>query len=387
MPLDEFREEAKSHLENILVSVKANGKVATRNVNISKKRGGVNKKVQLTPRGQLHNDTYYGQIKRPETKMEKVGSSFGYEKIEMVASPLYRAALKQRLDLYAGDPKKAFAGKNTLEKKPIWLDELHTLKVPEKVKLVEYIDLYTKRTAITPDLKLEKIVDQGVKRILQARLDDFGGDAKAAFSNLDENPIWLNKEKGIAIKSVTITGKSEVVPLYVKRDNAGNVVKDEFGNEIPTGFISTGSNHHIAIYRDHNGKLQEQVVSFLEAVTRVNLGLSVIDYHYKADEGWKFLFTMKRNEYFVFRNDLTGFNPRDVDLMNPGNYAEISPNLFRVQKLATKNYVFRHHLETTVSEEKLLRDITWKRIQNVNALEGIVKVRINHLGHIVQVGE
>ena len=387
MPLDEFREEAKSHLENILVSIKANGKVATRNVNISKKCGGVNKKVQLTPRGQLHNETYYGQIKRPETWMEKVGASFGYEKIDKVASPLYRAALKQRLDSCAGDPKKAFAGKNTLEKNPIWLDELHALKVPEKVKLVKYVDLYTKRTAITPDLKLEKVIDVGVRRILQARLESFGGDAKAAFSNLDENPIWLNKEKGMAIKSVTITGKKEVVPLYVKRDNTGNVVKDEFGNEIPTGFISTGSNHHIAIYRDQNGNLQEMAVSFLEAVTRVNLGLSVIDYHYNSDQGWKFLFTMKRNEYFVFPNHSNGFVPTEIDLMNPDNYSEISPNLFRVQKLATKDYMFRHHLETTVGKEIVLRDITWKRISDVNALDGVIKVRVNHLGHIVQVGE
>ena len=72
---------------------------------------------------------------------------------------------------------------------------------------------------------------------------------------------------------------------------------------------------------------------------------------------------------------------------NPENYALISPNLFRVQALTKKDYKFRHHLETTVVDINSLRDITWKRIRNENGLKGIVKVRINHIGQIVAVGE
>ena len=139
LPLDEFRREARRHIESILISIKAKGKVVTRNINTTKKKGGTGKKVQLTPRGQLHNDTIYGQIIQN--------------------------------------------GKTT----------------------------YTKREAITPALKLDKIIDTGIKRTLEARLAEFGGDAQKAFTNLDENPIWLNREKGIAIKRVTITGKSTVV--------------------------------------------------------------------------------------------------------------------------------------------------------------------------------
>ena len=96
---------------------------------------------------------------------------------------------------------------------------------------------------------------------------------------------------------------------------------------------------------------------------------------------------MKQNEYFVFPNEETGFNPHETDLLNPDNYALISPNLFRVQKIASKYYVFRHHLETSVNEKKELKDITWIRIQSFAALENIIKVRINHIGQIVAVGE
>ncbi len=96
---------------------------------------------------------------------------------------------------------------------------------------------------------------------------------------------------------------------------------------------------------------------------------------------------MKQNEYFVFPNEKTGFNPKEVDLLDPDNYAMISPNLFRVQKISTRNYMFRHHLETTVIDNKSLRKITWELIQTPNKLVDIVKVRINHIGQIVSVGE
>ena len=39
------------------------------------------------------------------------------------------------------------------------------------------------------------------------------------------------------------------------------------------------------------------------------------------------------------------------------------------------------------TEKQFLKEITWKRILTPNKLEGIVKVRVNHIGQIVSVGE
>ena len=52
--------------------MKVNGKVVTRNTNVTKKRGGTNRKIQLTPRGQLHKETIYGRILQPDIKEVKV---------------------------------------------------------------------------------------------------------------------------------------------------------------------------------------------------------------------------------------------------------------------------------------------------------------------------
>lgn len=411
MPLAEFRAEAKRQLEAILVSIKAKNKVVTQNINVSKTKNGRNKKVQLTPRGQLHLETVFGSCKRYVVKEEKVNASFDVEKINTIANQRYREVLLDRLQQFGGEAKKAFTGKNSLEKNPIWLDDLHTIQVPEKVKIVTFETIYTIRKDITPDLKIEKVVDAHIRQILQERLGAFGGDAKKAFSNLDDNPIWLNREKGIAIKRVTITGISNAESLHDKRDKDGQLILDENGRTQPVDFVNTGNNHHVAIYRkpkldkngqqllDDNGEpqyeLDEVIVSFYEATSRAMQGFPIIDKEYKKEEGWQFMFTMKQNEYFVFpRYDEQGnmvFNPLDYDeawYKNPQNYSVISPNLFRVQKFTFKNYVFRHHLETTIDNSGYnLRGITWTDFRSSKGLDLIVKVRVNHIGQIVSIGE
>lgn len=378
MALDEFREEAKRHLEKTIISIKSKNKVVTVNTNISKKKGGVNKKKQLTPRGQLHNETIYGSCKQYVVKEEKIGASFDETQIAKVSKPLYREALLKRLHENNKDPKKAFTGKNSLAKKPIYLDASQTLTMPEKVKTKALETIYTIRKAISSDLKIDKVIDPKIREILEKRLAEYDNDPKEAFSNLVENPIWLNKEKGICIKRVTISGITNAESLHIKIDDNGN--------RCPIDFVNTGNNHHVAIYRDPNGNLQEKVISFYEAVARVNMNLPVIDREYKQSEGWEFLLNMKQNEYFVFPNEKTGFDPKEIDLLDSDNYALISPNLFRVQKIATKDYFFRHHLETKVENNNVLKGITWIRC-GLGGIHNIVKVRINHIGQIVHIGD
>lgn len=392
LPLPNFREEAKSHLEQILVSQKAKNKVFTKNKNKTKTAKGQKTKIELTPRGQLHKETVYGKYRFYVSKEETIGTKFDAETIEKVANPTYKSLLLKRLTENDNDPKKAFTGKNTLNKNPIYLNSSKTLTMPEKVKLIWLEEDYSIRKEITPenfkDLKvIEKVLDEAIKRKLKERLAKHNNNPKEAFSDLDKNPIWLNKDKGIAVKTVKISGVNNAEPLHHKKNHLGEVILDDNNKPIPTDFVSTGNNHHVAIFRDEKGNLQEQVVSLFEAVERVNQGLPIINKTLNSYLGWKFLFTMKQNEYFIFPNQKTGFNPVDVNLLDPKNNKLISPNLFRVQKIASKNYFFRNHLETTVEEKKELKDITYKPQLGLNAITKIIKVRLNHLGDIIKVGE
>lgn len=388
LPFKNFREEAKIALENILISIKSKNKVVTKNTNKTKSRnGGTNKRTQLTPRGQLHLETIHGSIQRYATYEEKVGSSFNAEKIAKVANKREREALLARLNEFYGDAKKAFTGKNSLEKNPVYLDATKTAAVPIKVKLVELETVYTIRKSIDKDLNIEKVIDKRIRKILESRLKEYGNDSKAAFSNLDDNPIWLNKEKGICIKRVTISGIANAVSLREKKNHNGDYILDDHGKRQPVDFVNPGNNHHVAIYIDEDGNYQENIVSFFDATARAINEQPIIDYEYNSEMGWKFCFTLKQNEYFVFPNEKTGFNPEDIDLTNPKNYHLISPNLFRVQAISSKDYKFRNHLETTVEDNKVLKGITWKRIRTLQELKGAIKVRIKHIGQIVQIGE
>lgn len=397
-PILNFRYEAKKHLENVLVSYKAKNKVATKNKNKFKTKKGEKIKVELTPRGQLHKETVYGRLKQYAVREEKVSAKFDEALIAKVAIPKHREELLNRLKENDNNPKKAFTGKNSSEKNPIYLDANNTVKLPEKVKIVSFENDYTIRKDITPDnfkdvKNIEKVIDIGIRNIMLERLKQYNNNSKEAFSNLDKNPVWLNEEKGISIKRVTISGVKNVEALHFKKNHLGKEVLDENKKRIPVDFVATGNNHHVAIYRDADGNLQDKVVSFYEVVERVNQHLPVIDKTFNKEIGWQFLFTMKQNEYFVFPAD--GFDPSEIDLLNPVNKRFISPNLFRVQTISVlkygnntiRDFKFRHHFETNVEDKKQLQNVTYKQIKSLTPLEKIVKIRINHIGEVVKVGE
>lgn len=395
-PLSNFRQIAKNHLEEVLISHKAKNKVVTKNKN--KVKGKDKSQETLTPRGQLHKETIYGSAKFLQTKEEKITAKFDEATIHKVQNETYRNALLERLKEFDGDSKKAFSGKNAINKNLIFIDENKTEKMPESVTLAWYEIGYTIRKVVNPDnfkdfKNLEKIVDKGIREILINRLKEFNGNSKEAFSDLEKNPIWLNKEKGIAIKTVTITGISNAEALHYKKNHLGKNILDENGKKIPVDFVSIGNNHHLALYINQEGKLEDKMVTFYEAIERINQKLPIIDKTYKSNEDYQFLFSLKQNEIFLFPNE--DFNPKEIDLLDDKNLKLISKNMFRVQKLSkvlagnsyVRDFVFRHHLETTVEEKKELRNLTYIQLKSLEGLRNIVKVRINHLGKIVQVGE
>jgi CRISPR-associated endonuclease Csn1 len=392
-PMGNFRSEAKNHIESILISFKTKNKVVTQNINKTKVKGKENKKVQITPRGQLHKETVYGKIKLPAEKPTVLNANFTLEQANSIVDIIQRKLILEHLFKFENNSSVAFAAKTLKNDTLLYKGE------PIK-KVICFEDVYTIRKDITPDnfkneKLFDKIVGENVKQVLLDRFKEFGNDSKKAFSDLEKNPIWLNKEKGISIKRVTITGVSNTEALHWKKNHLGNEILDKNGNKQAVDFVSTRNNHHVAIYKDEKGNLQEKVVSFYEAVARVNTGETIIDYLYNESLGWTFLFTMKQNEMFVFPSD--DFDPNEIDLMDERNYTEVSKHLFRVQSLSivkygnnvVRDFYFRHHLETQSSEIKALKDIAYCHVKSLSdkKLLKAVKVRINHLGKIVIVGE
>ncbi|UKK68203.1 type II CRISPR RNA-guided endonuclease Cas9 [Prevotella communis] len=313
MPLGELRAEVKQQLERINVYQKPAINAVTPNLNISKskKKKEGNRQIQLTPRGKLHDDTYYGSI------------------------------------------------------------------------MENGVMVFTKRIEVNESLNVNDVVDKGVQRILQERLREYGNKPKEAFTNLEKNPIWFNREKGICIKRVIVRTKlKDARAIHKKHDNKGELLLGKDGKTQSADYVRTNNNHHVAIYEDAQHELHEVVVSFFDAVDSAIQGNPVIDMTYNADKGWRFLFSLQQNDCFVFPDEATGFNPADIDLTAKDNYALISPHLFKVQAISEGDYRFRHQYDATKNNNAKLKNMTWKRIRVINDLKGAVKVRITKIGHI-----
>ena len=225
--------------------------------------------------------------------------------------------------------------------------------------------------------KTDTIIDEQVKKLVNERLEKNGNDPRKAFKNLENEPIWWNEAQGI--KTVKVKCWANLKNAETLRTNADNE---------GIAFVKLGNNHHVAIYEDVNGDRSDKVVSLWEAVERKKQGLPIIDRN--SNDDLKFILSMQINELFVF--DMT---KEQLELLiSEKKYKVISKNLFKVQSLATKNYFFRLHHDSTkignkeneVSQMQAKQLNLIKIIQTVDNMTGI-KVKINHLGRIEIVNE
>lgn len=281
--------EVLAAIENILVSFKAGKRVAASGKRYIH-RGGKRTLVQsgiIVPRGALSEESVYGCIKR-----------------------------------------------------------LHKDKKGRNTYVNEYVIKYP-LSAI--DSKCVKdIVDKGIRNIVAERLNAFAGNEKSAFAE----PLY--DHQGNIIRSVRCrTGLSAVAQVRYNTDGE------------PIAFVKPGNNHHVAIYCDMNGEWKEHVVTFWHAVERKKNGLPVIIENTSAawemvtdkmSENFQTLlpaqnmhlqYSMQLNEMFIL-----GMSDEEYrDALRNEDYATLSKNLYRVQKLSSMYYVFRHHIETTVDDK------------------------------------
>ncbi len=368
-PIPNFKNKVKLHLDNILVSIKKSSKVLSKNINELK-----NGKLQTTwtPRGRIHEDTVMGRVKRISDKKVKLNEKFTLS--DCIVNPTIKYIVAEYLFNHQGNPVVAF-NTNNLKKNPI------IYKNNELKEVLVYEETCTKRVPLTEKFtpaQLEKITDKKVKKILETRINKHNGKIKEAFSNLKENPIWLNKEKGIQIKSVTVSD-----------ENKTEKVRD--------GYVKTGGNHHALIYKNAKDKYIDKVVSFWEAVNIGNLNIQQTNKPYPiinrsdSSEFGEFQFSMMINDLFVF--DLKhSENPteNEMNFFEDKNRSQISKKLFRLQKMTKKSsgtfeIHFRHHLETSV--ERDIPEVTWIAITSNTNLVRLTKIKINHLGEIIKIGE
>jgi CRISPR-associated endonuclease Csn1 len=369
-------------VNQILISFKSGKKVTSNSTNkIKKADGSIQRKIEIIPRGFLHKETVYGRIKQ----FEEVALSTRFDRFADIVRPEIKAQIIDYIGKFDNNIKEAFNVKNLLLfKEQSGYD-----------KVTVYRHEHVVRYKLDTNFKVadvEYIVDKGIKTIVKAHLTEHGNNPKVAFNG--DQVIWLNKQKGIPVRSVRcFTGYTDLQALHA----------NESGE--PIDFVSTRNNHHIAIYRDENGKLQENTVSFWDAVKRKQAKLpvvikepfsvwdNIIGSGFDDQEllkglplpKWIYQTSLQQNEMFVF--DLTDEELQSA--IKDSNYPLISKHLYRVQKMSKKSsgaidLWFRHHLETKLDDTATAKELKkYINIQSLNGMNGI-KVKVNNLGQIMK---
>lgn len=330
LPWESFLKETQQALEGIVISFRNRRRVATPSRNLLKTNKGKMRVSQLTPRGPLHLETVYGKRRVDNGTKVKLNKKFGVLQAEQIVNSALRRVVLERLQLHNNDAEKAF---KDLKKQPLLFNDQPVYEVHV------YDVIFTTKARLDKSFKdVNAIVDADVREAVKKHLAEHDNDFTKAFQDLESNPVWYNEEERIPIKKLNIRARAEdLTPVRQK------------ANGEPKDYVFTRNNHHIAIYRNNEGKLIEHVVSFWEAFERLRNGDAIVQViHANGDE---LVLNLSINDLVLI--DL----PTDLDL-NKADLNELSPYLYRVQKLTSGDVFFRHHHESTLDNAEALVRIT-----------------------------
>lgn len=234
---------------------------------------------------------------------------------------------------------------------------------------------------------VDYVVDLALRKRLKELLAQHGGKEKEAFAG----DVYMD-EAGTQgpIRSVRcFTGLDRAKMKAVKYDGLGDAV----------GFVSPRNNHHLAIYRTPKGKLVESIVTFWDAVDRARYGIPLVITHPREvmeqvlqredipesvlsllpSSDWMFVESIQRDEMV-----LVGLSDEEIrQAVEAQDYCKLSEHLYRVQKIATGNYMVRYHLETDTDMNRSGRIPKLYQLSLTSYEEkNVRKVRVDLLGRI-----
>jgi len=237
---------------------------------------------------------------------------------------------------------------------------------------------------------VDYVVDLALRKRLKELLAQHGGKEKEAFAG----DVYMD-EAGTQgpIRSVRcFTGLDRAKMKAVKYDEQGEAV----------GFVATQNNHHLAIYRTPKGKLVESIVSFWDAVDRARYGIPLVITHPREvmeqvlqhgdipesvlsllpPSDWVFVDSLQQDEMVII-----GLSDEELQrALEAQDYRKLSEHLYRVQAISSRDYYFRYHLETSVSDMRNSSGYIPKfyRIRSLKDYEkrNLRKVRVDLLGRI-----
>jgi CRISPR-associated endonuclease Csn1 len=298
MPWSGFHYDATESVEQILVSHKRVSNDITVRTHITEKNGKRYKNIGVAARGQLHHQTVYGRNKNCKH------NEFVYR------VDINSLSFSQLSGIIDENLKKVIL--NTIS------DSLDKSEHDFFMKMI---------------LK-EKKLDKKNQKILKLKVDKVLKESTFFMPNEGKRYKRLNKSepKGFIRKPVPIK-KVRVKKVLGRAERLDENVKQ---------FVDPQNNHHVLIYKNETGDLNEEVVTFWTVVERKRNGLPI---YQLPPMGKEIVATLHINDMF-----LLGLHEDNVDWKKP-NLELLTNHLYRVQKLTSKDYFFRKHLSSTVTDD------------------------------------
>ncbi|MFN3529894.1 MAG: type II CRISPR RNA-guided endonuclease Cas9 [Bacteroidia bacterium] len=302
LPWPTFFRDAKRSVENILVVHKKRNRLITSRSLKQKINGTIVVHKLVAPRGQLHEETYYGRVHDP---------------------------ISNRME---------FTTRKPLE-------------------------------AITKVKHIARINETEILKQIEERAKELNVDLKNEKATLPKNFFFESDENGMPIPVLYMPNRRNGKPNPIKKvrvrvESSNMALRSEHTYQ----YAEPGNNYLVAIIESDAG-LREEMISFWTAVERKKQGLELIP----VSQGERVKYTFQSNDLYFL-----GL-PDHIDIRTASK-AELSPYLYRVQKLSSMYYVFRHHGAATLDQESEMQSVqSFKRLLHLDP----IKVKLDLLGRIV----
>lgn len=311
-PWDTFTQDAEAALRQLVVSFKQNLRVLTRTTNRYQHYDDAGKKQMvaqsseslLAIRRSLHKDSFYGRVNLRYKAFVPINKALtlAVEMPERIVDEAFRLYLLERIA--SGMSLKELKA-HFKQSKGQWEGQDCS-----KVEVWKWSDedapLVAIRKPLSPEVKIEKITDTGIQKILRNYLAAKDYKADIAFSpegiaELNDNiSLYNDGQPHKPVKSVRVSdalGKKYQVGQRGNRKSKW-VVADE------------GNNLFFAIYVDENNKRSYDTPNLRGVIERLKQGLPPVD---EIDErGRKLLFTLSPYDLVYVPTDEQKEQPIEV---------------------------------------------------------------------------
>ncbi|MEZ4792792.1 MAG: type II CRISPR RNA-guided endonuclease Cas9 [Gelidibacter sp.] len=176
---------------------------------------------------------------------------------------------------------------------------------------------------------IDKVVDETIRLLILKKVQELGGFEK---DKIPANTFFIVDDNGVKQPQIFLPNKNgnpvPILKVRMKENFSGAEQLKDHVNQ----WVNPRNNHHVLIYKDEKGNLNEEVVTFWTVVERKRKGFPA----YQLPIGGKeIVTTLHINDMF-----LLGINEDEIDWEQP-NYEVLREHLYRVQKFTSGDYYFR----------------------------------------------